>query len=56
MAVIQASDTGQRPVPWHRSVSCPHVVSSEGAMAIFVCGVINRSDGQPWLVLGTLGT
>jgi hypothetical protein len=24
--------------------------------ALFGCGAINRSGGQPWLVLGTLGT
>jgi hypothetical protein len=29
---------------------------SEGATIIFVCGAINRSGGQTWLVLGTLGT
>jgi hypothetical protein len=29
---------------------------SEGATAIFICGVINRSGGRPWLVLDTLGT
>jgi hypothetical protein len=28
----------------------------KGLTAIFVCGVINRSGGRPWLVLGTLRT
>jgi hypothetical protein len=29
---------------------------SGGIMAIFVCGLINRSGGRPWQVLSTLGT
>jgi hypothetical protein len=57
VACIRATDTGCHVChSGNRRVWCPRKTPSEGATTIFVCGAINRSGGQPWLVLGTLGT
>jgi hypothetical protein len=34
----------------------PEIRPMRFPMALFGCGAINRSGGQPWLVLSTLGT
>jgi hypothetical protein len=39
----------------NRHVRSLRKLPSEGVTALFDRGIINRSGGQPWLVLSTLG-